>query len=266
MKRFSPSKLIAVLGFGLFCSLAAHAQTLDAPAPPRNQESSDPRNRARIHTELGAAYFQSGHNSAALDVLRIALDADSDYVQAYSIRGLVYGQLKEQARAEADFKKALSLAPGDPEVNNNYGWYLCENGQERQSISYFLQALKNPLYETPERAYSNAGACSLRLGDLDNAQRYLLTALSMSRDNYNGGTIRLHLAKLFYQRGNFGEARIYITDALKQIEPQTAEALWLGVRIERKLGNASTENAYAAQLRSRYPASSEYQEFLKGNY
>lgn len=266
MNRFSPSKLIAMIGLGLLCSLAVHAQSLDAPSQPRNQESNDPNNRARIHTELGAAYYQSGHMSAALDELRVALDADSSYVQAYSIRGLVYGQLKEHVRAENDFKKALSLAPGDPEVNNNYGWYLCENGKERQSVAYFLQALKNPLYETPERAYSNAGACSLRSGDLDNAQRYLLTALSMNRNDFNGSVIRFHLANLFYQRGNYSEAHIYITDAMKQMEPPTPEALWLGVRIEHRLGNASIETAYSAQLRSRYPASNEYQEFLKGNF
>jgi len=50
------------------------------------------------------------------------------------------------------------------------------------------------------------------------------------------------------------------------MEPPTSEALWLGVRIERKLGNRSAESGYASQLRSRYPTSDEYQEFLKGNY
>jgi type IV pilus assembly protein PilF len=46
----------------------------------------------------------------------------------------------------------------------------------------------------------------------------------------------------------------------------SAEALWLGVRLERKLGNRVAEGSYAAQLRSRHPTSPEYQEFLKGNF
>ncbi|MFZ2267139.1 MAG: type IV pilus biogenesis/stability protein PilW [Azonexus sp.] len=264
MNRFLPRSLIAGIFVGLFCTLGVQAQTLDAPAQARNQNSSDPKNRARIHTELGAAYFQSGHMSAALDEFRIALDADSDYVQAYSIRGLVYGQLKEFDRAEADFRRALNLAPNDPEVNNNYGSFLCETGKERQSIAYFLQALKNPLYETPERAYTNAGTCALKAGDLDGAQRYLLTGLGMTRDG--GGVVRLQLAQLFYLRGNNEEARIYLSDALKQMEPPTAAALWLGVRLERRLGNRNGESSYVSQLRSRYPMSEEYQEFLKGNF
>lgn len=263
MNSFSSRNLIAGCCLSLLCAFGVLAQSLDAPNQNRNQNTSDPKNRARIHTELGAMYFQSGHMSAALDELRIALSADSDFVQAYSIRGLVYGQLKEYARAESDFQRALSLSPGDPEVNNNYGWYLCDTGKERQSIAYFLQALKNPLYETPERAYANAGTCALKAGDLEGAQKYLLNAVSLARDG--GGTARLQLAKLFYLRGINEEARIYLSDALKQVEP-TPEALWLGVRIERKLGNRAAESGYAAQLRSRYPTSQEYQEFLKGDF
>ena len=59
----------------------------------RVQNSNDPRNRAKIHTELGAMYFQAGNNAVALDELRIALNADSSYYQAYSVRGLVHAGL-----------------------------------------------------------------------------------------------------------------------------------------------------------------------------
>jgi type IV pilus assembly protein PilF len=172
--------------------------------------------------------------------------------------------LKENDKAESDFRRALDIAPNDPEVNNNYGWYLCETGKERQSIVYFLNALKSPLYETPDRAYTNAGTCALKAGDLEGAQNYLLKALQLSRD---GATpARMELAKLFYRRGILEESRIYLNDALKMMEPPSAEALWLGVRIERKLGNRAAEGGFASQLRSRYPSSMEYQEFLKGNF
>jgi type IV pilus assembly protein PilF len=264
VSSFSPKNLVVGFCLSLLCVFVVHAQSLDATDANRSQTSGDPKNRARIHTELGAMYYQNGHMAAALDEFRKALNADSEYIQAYSIRGLVYGQLKEYERAEADFRRALSISPNDPEVNNNYGWYLCETGKERQSIAYFLQALKNPLYETPDRAYTNAGTCSLKAGDIDNAQKYLLNAVGVARDG--AGTARLQLAKIFYQRGINEEARVYLSDALKQMEPPTAEALWLGLRIERKRGDRATESGYAAQLRSRYPTSQEYQEFLKGNF
>ena len=94
MKAFSLQSGFVMLCLGLACSLPVQAQnSFDNPQQARAQSSSDPRNRARIHTELGAMYFQGGSMSVALDELGIALAADSSYYQAYSIRGLVYGAL-----------------------------------------------------------------------------------------------------------------------------------------------------------------------------
>ena len=237
--------------------------------PGASNESSqpapvDPKYRAKVHTELAAAYFQAGNMAVALEETRIALEADADYYQAYSVRGLVHAQLKENAKAEEDFRKALKIAPKNPEVNNNYGWFLCNTGQPRQSISYFLNALKDPLYDTPDVAYFNAGACAVKADDLDGALGYLLNSLRLARGPAAG--TRYQLANLFYLRGNLDEAKIYLNDAMKEMSTPSPEALWLGVRLERKLGNKAGEGNYAAQLRNRYPTSLEYQAFLKGNF
>ncbi len=265
MNLFSLPGLISALCLGVLCAGSALAEyDFNPSATGQSKSVTDPRNRAKVHTELGSMYFQAGNPGVALDELRIALSADANYFPAYSVRGLVYASLKEYGKAEEDFRRALDIAPNDPDVNNNYGWYLCETGKERQSIAYFLNALKSSLYETPDRAYTNAGTCALKAGDLDGAQNYLLKALQLSRDG--AVNARLQLAKLFYQRGIVDESRVYLTDALKLMEPPTAEALWLGLRLERKQGNRAAESGYASQLRGRYPTSQEYQEFLKGNF
>ena len=265
MTVFSLKNWVSVLCLGVACALPVQAQYDFNPSDTgQSKASSDPRNRAKIHTELGSLYFQAGNPGVALDELRIALSADSGYYQAYSVRGLVRLSLKEYGKAEDDFRQALNLAPNDPEVNNNYGWFLCETGKERQSIAYFLNALKSPLYETPDKAYTNAGACAFKAGDFDGAQDYLLKALQLSRDG--AVPARLQLAKIFYKRGNFEESRIYLAEALEAMEPPSADALWLGLRLERRQGNRAAEAGYASQLRGRYPTSPEYQEFLKGNF
>jgi len=225
---------------------------------------ADPKYRAKIHTELAAAYYQAGNPAVALEEVRIALEADPDYVQAYSVRGLIRAQLKENAKAEEDFQRALRIAPKNPDINNNYGWFLCETGQPRQSIQYFLNAVKDPLYETPEVAYANAGKCALKAGDMDGAQEYLLQSLRLAKSQ--APETRYQLANVFYLRGNLDESKVYLNEAVKAMEPPTPEALWLGVRLERKLGNKAGEGSYASQLRTRYPTSREYQLFLKGNF
>ncbi|MFY9721552.1 MAG: type IV pilus biogenesis/stability protein PilW, partial [Azonexus sp.] len=158
----------------------------------------------------------------------------------------------------------LRIAPKNPDINNNYGWFLCETGQPRQSIQYFLNAVKDPLYETPEVAYANAGKCALKAGDMDGAQEYLLQSLRLAKSQ--APETRYQLANVFYLRGNLDESKVYLNEAVKAMEPPTPEALWLGVRLERKLGNKAGEGSYASQLRSRYPTSREYQLFLKGNF
>lgn len=261
--------LLIVLGFA--GPVAAQSDFIPAPQPggmaASNEMSvqvADPRSRAKIHTELGSLYFQAGSAAAALEHLAMALQIDPDFHQANSVRGLVHAALREYGKAEADFARALARAPNDPEVNNNYGWFLCETGKETQSIPYFDRALRDPLYQTPDRAYTNAGVCLLKAGDLDQAQNYLLQAVRVSRSG--AVPARLGLARVFFQRGNLEESRLYLNDALRMMDPPTADALWLGVRIERKLGDRRAESGFASQLRGRYPTSPEYQEFLKGNF
>ncbi len=256
------------LGVALFVALSpAQAQIPDNTVQPTGQQQvygADAKTRAKVHTELASMYFQDGNMAVALEELRIALVADSSYAPAYSVRGLVHAHLREHNLAEEDFRKALSLTPTDSDVNNNYGWFLCQTGKERQSIVYFLNALKNPLYTTPDRAYANAGSCALKAGDFEGAEAYLSQALRLSRDG--AWPVRVQMAQLQYRKGALAEAKALVSEALKAMEPATPEALWLALRIERKLGNRAVEGGLASQLRGRYPNSREYQEFLKGNF
>lgn len=227
-------------------------------------EPADPLARAKVHTELAASYFEIGNMAVALDELRIALDAESDYAPAYSVRGLVHASLREFDKAEEQFRKALNLTPNDPEVNNNYGWFLCHTGKERQSIAYFLNALKSPLYKTPDRAYANAGRCALKAGDFEGAEQYLSQAIKMSQDG--ALMARFQMAELNYRRGNLQLARHTIGPVLQSMGVPSADVVWLALRIERKMGNRVEEGSLAAQLRNRYPDSPEYQAFLKGDF
>lgn len=248
----------AMLAFPLRAQNAVQATSgVSASGSP-----GDPRNRAKLHTELASLYFQDGNVTVALEELRIAIEADSDYAPAYNVRGLVNLYLRELEPADRDFKRALRLADGDPEINNNYGWFLCQVGREQESIAYFQRAIRNPLYQTPERALLNAGQCSQKLGDLKAAEDYFDRALRYSRKNPQA---LLQLAALNYQRNNLPVARSLLAELLRQTEPNAA-VLWLALRIERRSNDRNAEASYANQLRRKFPDSAEYQELLKGNF
>ncbi|MDR0578395.1 MAG: type IV pilus biogenesis/stability protein PilW [Candidatus Accumulibacter sp.] len=257
-----------------FCAVAlwlgfvplSEAQQPTPPGPtaatPSTPTPKDPRTRARAHTELGSLYFQDGNLIVALEELTLAAAIDPDYAPALSTRGLVLYYVKEYESAEKDFRRALSLEESNPDINNNYGWFLCQTDRAKESIPYFERAYKNPLYQTPANAYLNAGACHIKNGELDPAEDALRRSLRLAPDNPQA---LYHLADVYYLRGNFDAARKQLADASRLVEPGP-EMLWLLLRTERRLGNQEEERSLASQLRRRFPDSAEYQELLKGNF
>ena len=225
-------------------------------------EPTDARNRARVHAELAALYYGRGSMAIALEELRIAAAADPNYPLTYSLFGLVYMDLRENQLAQSNFERALRLSPTDPDINHNYGWFLCQTGRENESIKYFMQAVRNPLYPAPWRSYSAAGVCSLRKNNLKQAEDFFQHALKQEPDE--PGSL-LQLGQIRYRQGSLEEARRLVGRYNRIVAP-TAESLWLGLRVERKLGERSSEANYANQLRRRFAASREYQQLQRGEY
>ncbi len=225
-------------------------------------EVGDGRNRARANTELAALYYERGNLGVALEVLRTATAADSNYAPAHGMLGLVYMDLRENQLAQQSFERALRNAPSDPDINHNYGWFLCQTGKEVESTRYFLQAVRNPLYTTPWRSYSAAGQCALKRNDLKEAADFFERALKLDPDEPNA---LVKLAGIHYRNGDFEGARKLMARYGRSTEA-SAEGLWLGTRIERKLGDRTAENSFANQLRRRFPASVEHQQLQRGEY
>ena len=254
------------IGLALLALLAACATP--QPEGPKVESTSfsggshDPRNRARVRTELAALYYQRGNMNVALEELRLAVAADPGYATAHGMFGLVYMELKENALAQASFERALGLAPDDPDINHNYGWFLCQTSREEQSMAYFQRALRNPLYATPARTHTAAGTCALRRGDLAGAEVFLQRALAIDP---NQPAALLQLAQVRYRQMNYPEARRLLARHAKLVEP-SAESLWLALRVERRLGQRTTELSYANQLRRRFPASREAQALQRSQY
>jgi type IV pilus assembly protein PilF len=225
-------------------------------------EVSDPRNRARLHTELASLYYGNGNLAVALEELRAAAGADSNYAPAHGMYGLVYMTLNDNARAEESFERALRLSPNDADINHNYGWFLCQTKREPLSIKYFLAAIRNPLYPAPWRSYSAAGVCALRANQVKDAEAFFDRALKLEPDE---PASLLQLGQIRYRQGNIGEARKLVTRYNKLVAP-SAESLWLALRIERRMGERLQEQAFANQLRRRFPASPEFLALQRGQY
>jgi len=247
--------LIAAAG----CATQQTADTLK-PATTTTGEESVESMRARVHTELAAGYFELGNMGVALEEVKEALRSDANYGPAHNVAGLVYGELKEDRLAEESFQRALRINPFDHDANHNYGQFLCQRKREEEGIRYFLAAVRNPLYQAPDRSYVNAGVCARRGGDLAGAEGYFQLAL---KTRPNQPQALYQMADLSYARGSYDDAKAYLNRLTRVAQP-TAEVLWLGVRVERRLGDRNTEESYALQLRRNFPNSREARALFSG--
>lgn len=223
---------------------------------------SNATERSKVHTNLGLAYAGEGRLSVALDEARLAIAADPGYPLAYNLMGVVQMRLADNRLAEEYFTKALQMAPNDPEINNNYGWFLCQTDRKKQSFAYFDTAARNPLYTTPTRPLTNAGICAIDLQDYSGAEAYLLRAIRIDPANYEA---RALLAGVSYRLGQYGQTHDLLIELHRVGEP-SAESVWLGLRVERKLGNREEEARYASILRRKFKDSPEYRKFMQGQY
>jgi len=225
-------------------------------------EVRDARSRAKAHADLAGAYYELGNLGVALEEARIAIQADSAYAPAYNVLGLVNMELKDNAAADANFRRGLQLAPQDADLNHNYGWFLCQSGREEQSIQWFLNAIRNPLYQSPAKSFAAAGRCLVKSNPTE-AATYFDRALRLDPNSLQA---LLPYADLLYRRGQLQEAKVLVTRFNRLVPDGTPESLWLAVRIERKLGDRLAEGTLANQLRRRYAGSTEYQALQRGDY
>ncbi|MDA8327467.1 MAG: type IV pilus biogenesis/stability protein PilW [Betaproteobacteria bacterium] len=264
MMKWSTFAFLACLFFGglsdALIAQAASGQFSQVSTTDTGTESTA-QTRARIHTELGAGYYSRGQYKVALDELQQALNADSSDAQAYGILGLVYMALHEDQPAEKNFQRALDLSPNQPEIHNNYGWYLCSRHQYDEAIKQFNIAIANPLYTSPQSALTNAGLCSVQAGQIEQGQAYLEKSLNLNGDQPPAQT---ELAQLYYQEGRYTEASSLISTLIdKQAD---AKLLWLGLRIARKTGDHNAESSDDLLLRNQFPNAPETKLLLQGKY
>lgn len=257
---------------GMLLALLATLLTACATLPGADGEPERPlsdrtpgtevERRARSHVELGLAYFDLGRIDVALDEARTALAEVPHYAPAHHLIGLAYMIIGEVPSARENFELALRGAPGDPDFNNSYGWFLCAQGSESEGLVRLARAARNPYYRHQTRAYTNMGFCHLRLNAAAEAEKAFSRAVEADPQN---GPALFQLAELAYRRGQYDMAGALLVRLHQAMEPN-APSVWLGLRAARRIGQRDTEASYAAQLRSRFADSPEYQMLVQGKY
>lgn len=243
----------------LLVMTAALAGCVSSSGGKNQLGTPDNERAAEINLQIGTDYLRKGNLVQAKEKIDRAVEQNPRNAQAQTAAGMLYERLGESNKAESYFAKGLSLDPKNPELQNNYGAFLCQKGKHERGAKLMLDAASNPLYRTPEVAYLNAANCARNGGDIKAAEANLRSALKV-RPKF--GEALFQMADLQYKQTDYLSARGFLERYI-EVGRTTAASLWLGVRIERGLGNSAAAKNYAERLKLEYPRAAQTKELIE---
>jgi type IV pilus assembly protein PilF len=217
-------------------------------------DEPETRRRARVRLQLASGYFDQGQTTVALDELKQALAIDPSFADAFNLRGLIFMRLNDVQLAEESFRRALALNPREPYTAHNYGWLLCQLSRFGEADTQFALALAHPTYTGKAKTYLAMGMCQQRSNQAALAERSFSRSYELDPGNPITG---YNLALLLFQRGDYPRAQFYIR-RINNTEYANAESLWLGIKVEQRVGDQQAFEQLSAQLRKRFAQSREY--------
>lgn len=236
----------------------------NAPTPIATEsDQTDAERRARVRLELASAYFGRGQLETALDETKLAIQVKPDLGDAYNLRALIYAAMGEDRLAEDSFARALQLKPGDGGVLHNQAWYLCQRGKFALAQAQFAAVLALPQYRDTARTQLARGVCYGRDGQWAEAEAALMRAYELDPGNPSTG---LNLAEVLYRQRAYERASFYIGRVNAAPDAANAQTLWLGARIEHKLGRDAVVRVLGDRLRQRFAQSPEAALFEHGRF
>jgi len=216
-------------------------------------KKGDPLKAAEYHAQLGVGYLQRNRLNLANEYLKKALKANPRSPEVQHYNALLQERLGRQEQAGQHFAKAMRLDSDNPELLNNYGSYLCKQGEIQKAETVFMRAADDPLYKTPEFALTNAGICLKKQGAYRQAEQYLDKALE-ARQNFPSALF--HIAELSHQQNKNAKAKTYLYRYNERVS-DTPETLLLCYRIHIALSEHKAAQRCLSRLLANFPDSRE---------
>lgn len=253
-----PDRLWLVLFVGVLAvavgGCKSHPKAKLGPSQAPVYSVADPESvrrevRWRDLLTLATRDMQVGNLDAAERKVREALKLAPEAPDALVLQAGIDDRRGRTRQAGENFRKAAELAPQRGDVLNNYGAWLCQQGQPAESLVWFDRALQAPGYATPGEAQANAGSCALDAGQLERAERDLRAALVTAPAN----PVALEsMAQLSFRQGRYMEARAFAERRIAAA-PATRSVLQLASQIEARLCDRAASDRYLQRIRQEFP-------------
>ncbi len=188
-----------------------------------------------VHTALGDALraMERFDEAATAYDNAIALfgEPQPSHWGAYYTRGITFDRLDRWEEAEADFRFALELAPGQPYVLNYLGYSLVE---KRQNLSEALEMIEQAVAARPNDGYvtDSLGWVFYRLGRYEEAVVHMERAAELEPVD---PVVSDHFGDVLWAVGREREAEFQWRRALSFVDPTEVDGEADPDRIRRKI-------------------------------
>lgn len=211
-------------------------------------------NSAEAHYKLGLSYLDADEDAIAMREFKKALSIKPDDHRVYYAIATFYLKKNQISMAKENILRAISLDPDNSEYLNTYASILASQGNQKEAIKVWEKVEKDPTYPSLGVVYFNMGYASYQLQWYDKAIDYWnksinenpnvirpyislyqlfieLKDLNKAEDVLKRGinrnplspTLKMELAKFYYERGFFENAAILLNDII-DVSPKSEEA------------------------------------------
>ncbi len=226
-------------------------------------KKASPEQALQKRVELARQYIGEGNWADAKRNLKMAYKINPKSAEVHEAFALVYQSTGEYELAEENYRTALRLDPNLSRARNNYAVYLFSRQRYQDAAAQLEQVIQDSLYDGRPRAFINLGLCRLQLAEYPAAEAAFRRALAMDRTNV---IALLQLANLRYDDHDYVAAQRYYDTYRTIVRRQSAQGLWLGIRLASVNGDKDAQSSYALALGSLYPKSPEYEAYQRSQH
>ena len=197
---------------------------------------------AETHPDLPSVHVASGDLNRQLENYEAAVAAYNRALEIFSAnetdqwfvhyaRAICYERLDQWDKAEADFRRALELNPGHPQVLNYLGYSLVEH---QMKLDEALEMIEQAVEAQPDSGYivDSLGWALYRLDRYDEAIGHMERAAELMPVD---PVVNDHLGDVLWAVGRKTEATFQWKRALSLIDPESPAPDIDPERIRRKL-------------------------------
>lgn len=214
----------------------------------------DKRKRVEARVNAAKQYIAAENYDRARMHLSRALEDAPKSPDVYEALALVFQSSDEIELAEEHYEKAMQYGDKNSRIQNNYAWFLFEQGKVEQAYEIQQEVVEDIFYENRSLALYNKGLMELKLGKKNEAERSFFRAKSA---NINFVPAYIELAELYFDKQDYQQANDMIREYRSRTE-HTARSTWLAIRLARIFGDKQKEKSLALMMQNKFSKTNQY--------